>query len=174
MDAEKNKAILKASLARFHALGSHPTDTETGEAIVAFLESVAELPGMPAEFWPKAVFFVGKVIEGAGSDRVAAALAGMEARAKEGSRAATDARHAENRELAERAKSVAADLWRGGSERRHHKMKAYLAKEYKDSTGVNPFKTLPDKPFLTACREAAEMIGRPDLIFGKQPTVRKK
>jgi hypothetical protein len=143
-----------------------PTAIKTVKAFTEFMRGVEKLPDLPSELWVNALrcaFEMLRIV----TDH-------QEALKKESAKKAANVRHAENRELAERAKSVAADLWREGSELLHHKMKVYLAGEYKDSTGVNPFKTLPDKPFLTACREAAEMIERPDLIFGKQPTVRKK
>lgn len=143
-----------------------PTAIKTVKAFTEFMRGVEKLPDLPSEFWVNALRCAVEMLGIVKDD--------LESLKKESSRLATDARYEENRRLSELAKNIASERWLTGSDLNHKKMKSYLADEYKDANGANPFKKIPDKALLRACREAAEEIGRPDLIFGKQPTVRKK
>lgn len=143
-----------------------PTAIKTAKAFAGFVKGLEELPDLPSEFWANALRCTYEILGIVKDDQ--------EALKKESSRRATDAQYKQRRKLSEDAESVARNLYENGSNLRHHEMKVYLAKEYKDESGTNPFKDLPDKTLLRACRKAAKSSGRLDLITGTSQKIEEK
>ena len=72
--------------------------------------------------------------------------------------------------MLEEVAAVARGEWESGSTLLHHQMKKFISEEYEDNVGKHPFLNLSDKSILGKCKEVAESMGRPDLIFGYKKT----